>query len=175
MISITKATERDRHTIADIGRVAVAASHKGSSPDEVMNAFLERNYNSEAVKEELSDPNNIYYIIKYRNQTAGFSKVIMNVKHPNITAENLAKLDRIYLLKEFYGMKLGLELLNFNIELCEINEQSGIWLYAWVGNERAVNFYLKAGFEVIGEHKFYVTETHYDVSHQMLLRFCEVK
>ena len=62
----------------------------------------------------------------------GFSKIILNAKHPNIVTENVTKLDRIYLLKEFYGLKIGLELLNFNIELSRNNNQSGIWLYTWI-------------------------------------------
>ena len=171
MISVIKATESDHNSIVSIGKISVEESHRGSSAPEVMNEFLERNYNNEAVRKELNDINNIYYIINYNDKPAGFSKIILNAKHPSIVTENVTKLDRIYLLKEFYGLKLGLELLNFNIELARRNNQSGMWLYTWIGNTRAVNFYLKAGFTIIGSHKFYVTKTHYDVSHQMLLNF----
>lgn len=171
MISIIKATERDYNSIVSIGKISVEESHRGSSSAEVMNEYLEKNYNRDAIKEELDDINNIYYIVNYNDEPAGFSKIILNAEHPNIVTENVTKLDRIYLLKEFYGLKLGLELLNFNIELAKNNNQSGMWLYTWIGNNRAVNFYLKAGFTIIGSHKFYVTKTHYDVSHQMLLNF----
>ena len=171
MISVIKATESDHNSIVSIGKISVEESHRGSSSAEVMNEFLEREYNNDAIKEELNDINNIYYIINYNDKPAGFSKIILNAKHPNIAAENVTKLDRIYLLKEFYGLKLGLELLNFNIELARNNNQSGMWLYAWIGNNRAIDFYLKAGFTIIGSHKFYVTKTHYDVSHQMFLNF----
>jgi ribosomal protein S18 acetylase RimI-like enzyme len=173
MISVIRATERDYKPIVSIGKVSVEESHRGSNSDDVMNAFLEKNYNDDAIKEELNDVNNIYHIIHYQDRPAGFSKIILDDKHPNIAAENVAKLDRIYLLKEFYGLKLGLELLNFNIELSKANGQSGMWLYAWIGNQRAIDFYLKAGFTIIGSHKYYVTETHYDVSHQMYLKFPE--
>ena len=84
-------------------------------------------------------------------------------------SKNVTKLDRIYLLKEFYGLKLGLELLNFNIRLARNNKQSGIWLYTWTGNKRAIDFYLKAGFTITGSHKFYVTETYYNLNHLMFL------
>ena len=171
MISVIKAREKDCNSIVSIGKVSVEESHRGSSSAEIMNEFLERNYNSDAIREELNDINNIYYIINYNDKPVGFSKIILNAKHPNIVAENVTKLDRIYLLKEFYGLKLGLELLNFNIELSGNNKQSGMWLYVWIGNDRAINFYLKAGFTIIGSHKFYVTKTHYDVSHQMFLNF----
>ena len=171
MISIIKATESDYNSIASIGKVSVADSHIGSCTDEEMNDYLEKNYNSDTIKKELNDVSNIYYLINYDGKTAGFSKIILNAKHPNIAAENVTKLDRIYLLKEYYGLKLGLELLNFNIELSKSNNQSGMWLYTWVENKRAIDFYLKTGFEIIGNHKFYVTTTHYNLSHQMMLNF----
>lgn len=167
MISVIKAKERDYNSIVSIGKISIAESHRDSCSAEDMNEFLGRNYNSDAIKEELNDINNIYYIINYNDKPVGFSKIILNAKHPNIVAENITKLDRIYLLKEFFGLKLGLELLNFNIELPRKNNQSGIWLYTWVGNNRAVNFYLRAGFTIIGSHKFYTSKTHYDLSHQM--------
>jgi len=175
MVSVIKATERDYNSIVSIGKISVAESHRDSCSAEDMNEFLERNYNSDAIREELNDINNIYYIINYNDKPVGFSKIILNAKHPNIITENVTKLDRIYLLKEFYGLKLGLELLNFNIELARNNNQSGIWLYTWIGNNRAINFYLKAGFTIIGSHKFYVTKTHYDLSHQLFLNFLEPK
>jgi len=173
MISIIRATEKDHHSIVEIGRVSVADSHKDSSPPAVMNEYLEKTYNSTSIKKELNDINNIYHIINYNGKPVGFSKIVMDAKHPNIVMENATKLDRIYLLKEFHGLKLGLELLKFNIELSRNNQQSGMWLYTWIGNERATNFYLKAGFTIIGSHKFYVTDKHYDVSHQMFLEFVD--
>ena len=169
MISIIKATESDCNSIARIGKLSVEESHRGSCSAEVMDEFLERNYNSEAIKHELNDLNNIYYIINYDNSPVGFSKIILNTGHPNIDTENVTKLDRIYLLKDFYGLQIGLKLLNFNIELSRDNHQSGIWLYTWIGNDRAIKFYLRAGFSIIGSHKYYVTQTHYDVSHQLYL------
>ena len=175
MISVIKATERDYNSIVSIGKISIAESHRGSCSAEDMNEFLERNYNSDAIKEELNDIKNIYYLVNYNDKPAGFSKIILNAKHPNIAAENVTKLDRIYLLREFYGLKLGLELLNFNIELSRNNDQSGMWLYTWIGNNRAIDFYLKAGFTNIGSHKFYVNETHYDLCHQLFLNFHKQK
>ena len=171
MISVIKATERDHNSIVSIGKISVAESHKGSCSAEAMDDFIGRHYNSDAIKKELDDINNIYHIINYHDKPAGFSKIILNSKHPSIVSQKVTKLDRIYLSKEFYGFKLGLELLNFNIELAKNNDQSGMWLYTWIGNHRAINFYTKAGFVIIGSHKFYVTKTHYDLCHQLFLNF----
>lgn len=169
MISVLRATEEDHGSIAAIGKIAVEEAHRESTSAENLNAYLDKNYNDNAIREEIGDLNNIYHIIRYNGKPVGFSKIILNSKEPGIEAENVTKLDRIYLLKEFYGLKLGLELLNFNIRLARNNKQSGIWLYTWTGNTRAIDFYLKAGFTIIGSHKFYVTETYYNLNHLMFL------
>ena len=171
MKSIIKATSKDYETITHIGRIAVELSHRESCSIQDMNEFLANTYNHDVIKEELSDAKNIYHIIYFNEKPAGFSKIILNAGYQNITEKNVTKLDRIYLLEEFYNLKLGFELLKFNIELSKENNQSGIWLFTWTGNQRAVNFYLKNGFEIIGSHKFKVTATHYNPHHQMFLKY----
>jgi GNAT superfamily N-acetyltransferase len=171
MTSIIRATEKDYITIINIGKESVTEAHKDSCDSEILNEFIERNYNDDAIKKELSEQNNIYYIINYNDQPIGFSKIIFNVTHPNIARKNIAKLDRIYLLKEFHGIKLGFELLKFNIELSKSNNQSGLWLFTWTGNKRAIDFYLNAGFTIIGSHNFHVAKTHYNPNHHMFLDF----
>jgi diamine N-acetyltransferase len=173
MISIVKATPNDDKTIVEIGKVSVEEAHRGSCSAKDLNEFLEKNYNKETIRQELSDESNIYHIIYFNGQPAGFSKIILNYEHPNIQQKNVTKLDRIYLLSNFFNLKLGFELLKFNIDLAKSNNQSGIWLFTWVENKRAIDFYIKAGFTIIGSHNFKVTETHYNLNHQMLLDITE--
>lgn len=171
MIEIRRATETDHEAIVQTGKLSVAEAHRDSCSPEDLDAYIERNYNPDAIKKELADAQNIYHIITRNGKPAGFSKIIFNAIHPAITRENVTKLDRIYLYQEYFGMKLGYELLQFNIELAKKNNQSGIWLYTWVGNSRAVNFYSKAGFTIIGSHHFYVTDTRYNLNHHLFLDF----
>lgn len=173
MISISSATEKDYRAIVNIGKMSVTEAHTGSCAPEELNEYIEGHYNKEEIIKELSDVDNIYHIIYYKLQPVGFSKIIFNAKHPNIPKENVTKLDRIYLLKEFQGMKLGFKLLQFNIELAKNHHQSGMWLFTWVGNKKAIEFYLKAGFKIIGSHDFYVTKTRSNPNHHMLLDFSE--
>jgi diamine N-acetyltransferase len=80
-------------------------------------------------------------------------------------------MERLYLLKQFYNLKLGAALLHFNIDLSKRNNQAGMWLFTWKENMRAVNFYQKNGFVIIGSHDFKISETHSNPNHLMLLRF----
>ena len=169
LTSILRATEKDFMSIVNIGRNSVAEAHKGSCPPEDLEHYVANNYNETAIKEELRDENNSYHILYYDSNAVGFSKIILNAAHDNVRLKNAAKLDRIYLLKEFQNLKLGYELLKNNLEFAKNKHQCAIWLYTWVGNSRAINFYEKVGFKIIGSHKFYVTETSSNLNHQMIL------
>ncbi|SFH76615.1 GNAT family N-acetyltransferase [Halpernia frigidisoli] len=171
MITIFRATEKDFQTIVDIGKISVSEAHEGSSAPEDLMKYIGNNYNEEAIKKELNNNKNIYHIITYNGKAIGFSKINLNAKHPEIADENVVKLDRIYLLKEFQGHKLGFELLNHNIEFAKKHDQNGIWLFTWVGNLKAISFYKKVGFKTIASHQFFVTKTTSNLNHQMLLNF----
>jgi ribosomal protein S18 acetylase RimI-like enzyme len=85
--------------------------------------------------------------------------------------KNVTKLERLYVLKEFHHLKLGLELFNFNVELSKKNNQAGMWLFVWTENLKAINFYKKAGFNIVGKYNFKISETHSNPNHQMLLLY----
>lgn len=169
MTSIVKAKEEDFQLLAELGKMSFIESHGTSASTQEINKYLNEKYAYQSLRNEINDPVNIFYIIYYNQKPAGYSKIIFNEKHSNIPMENLCKLDRIYLLKEFYNLKLGLELFNFNMELSKKNNQSGMWLFVWKENHRAVNFYKRAGFKIRGSYDFKLTETHSNPNHQMVL------
>ncbi|MEP7264756.1 MAG: GNAT family N-acetyltransferase [Bacteroidota bacterium] len=171
MTSIVKANFEDFRTLTDIGKASFLESHGHSASEEDISNYVSEKYNHDVFKSELNDSRNIYHIIYHNGQPAGYSKIIYNASHPNVPMTDATKLERIYLLKEFYNLKLGAKLLQFNIELSKQNDQAGMWLFVWKENPRAVNFYKKKGFVIIGSHDFKISETHSNPNHQMLLKY----
>ena len=171
MASIIRATKSDAELLSDLGRKTFIESHGHSAPKEDIENYINENYTSEVFQEELSTTENIYHIIYYEGQPVGFTKIILNYPIENIETKNVTKLERIYLLKEFYHLKLGLELMNFNVEFSKRNNQAGMWLYVWTENERAFNFYKKNGFEIIGSHDFKISINHSNPNHIMFLKY----
>ena len=170
-ILIRRAKEDDHKIIVDIGRVAVELAHRDSCSPADMDDYLTKHYNEDAIREELNNPANIYHIIFCDDQPAGFSKIVLNAEHPNIPNKNVTKLDRIYLLSSFYDRKLGFHLLHHNVAFSKENDQCGMWLFTWTENQRAVNFYKRNGFTIIGDHKFKVSDTHYNPNYHMYLSY----
>jgi ribosomal protein S18 acetylase RimI-like enzyme len=171
MTTIARANINDASLLSTIAKNTFIESHGSSASPEDINIYITEKYTTAILTQELNNPKNIYYIIYHGEKPAGYSKIIFNLPYANSPIQNIAKLERLYLLKEFYNLKSGLELFQFNIELEKQNNQVGMWLYVWKENARAVNFYIKAGFKIIGSHDFKISETHSNPNHQMLLIF----
>ena len=171
MTSIIKATEKDYKLLSELAKLTFIESHGNSAESEDINFYVTEKYSEPIFKQELNDPQNVYYIIYHNNCAVGYSKIIMNCPYSESKINNIAKLERIYILKEFYDLKLGLKLFNFNVDLSKQNNQLGMWLFVWKDNQRAVNFYKKNEFAIIGSHNFKISETHSNPNYQMFLKF----
>ena len=168
---ITRATVHDASLLVRIGRASFMDSHGMSAPKQEIEEYVELKFNKSTFSEELLDELNHFYLIHHDQTPVGYSKMISDFPHQNIPFKNVAKLERLYVLKEFHHLKLGYELLSFNIEKSKKHSQAGMWLYVWTENTKAFNFYTKMGFEIIGNHDFKISETHYNPNHQMLLTY----
>jgi len=171
MATIVRATLRDIELLTQIGKKSFLEAHGKSASEENINEYVSKNFTNKAFEEALKDTNNFFYIIYFNGIAAGYSKIIFNSQHLNIPIKNITKLERLYLLQEFHSLKLGLELFNYNLNESVKHEQSGIWLFVWTENHKAINFYKKAGFKIVGQHDFQITATHSNPNHQMLLIF----
>jgi ribosomal protein S18 acetylase RimI-like enzyme len=171
MTSIVKAEADDYQVLADIGKQSFIESHGSSASAEDINNYVSKTYREDIIRAELNDPKNNYHIMYHDEQPAGYSKIIYNAPHHNVESPNVTKLDRIYLQEKFHGLRSGYELLNFNIELSVKNNQSGMWLFVWKENHRAVRFYEKTGFKIIGSYDFKISDTHSNPNHQMFLKY----
>lgn len=171
MTSILRATEDDTLSLCELSKQTLLESHGKSAPKEDMDDYILKKYNPETLKAELRDTGNIYHLLYHNGVLAGFSKIILNVPYKEGVDQNMTKLDRIFLLKEVYDLKLGVELFNFNLNLMKKHRQTGVWLYAWTGNERAIKFYTRNGFKIVGSHDFKISENHSNPNHQMFLDF----
>lgn len=171
MFTIEKASVFHQALLSDIGRQTFIESHGSSADKMVIDEYLEKKFSKATIEAELEDENNLFHIFYVDNEPAGYSKIILNSPHAEIKKSSITKLERFYLLERFYGRHAGAELMKFNINLSKQNNQSGMWLYVWTGNKRAVKFYTKHGFKIIGHFDFKLTDIHSNPNHLMYLEY----
>lgn len=168
MISLVKLTTADAALLADIGGTTLIESHGHSAPPAVMQEYIDQHFSLAACRNELRDEANVFHAVFYESRPAGYSKIVFDCAHPAVPLQPVTKLERLYLLKEFYDLKLGHQLLQHAIDLSKQQGERGMWLNVWKENRRAIRFYEKAGFETVGESDFVLTPEHSNPNWVML-------
>ena len=168
---ITQASPEHADILATLGAEAFYNSHKDSAPAHELVTYMKKIYSLDSIKQELANQENIFHIIQHENSVAGFSKMVLNMKHPKIEMEHVSKMDQIYLLDSFQGLNLGTKLLSYNIEYSKSSGLNGMWLVVWVGNIIAITFYEKFGFHIVGRDEFHLTDTHLNPCYIMFLKY----
>lgn len=169
MSEITPINEYDIKELVKVARTTFLEAHEKSASRKDLDVYLEKHYTEKALQEDINDPKTIYRIIQQEGNIVGFSKIILDHPHPDVKNTNVTKMERVYVLEAFHGKRLGPELFNLNLKIAKEHHQCGIWLYTWTGNHRAIAFYEKKGFEIIGHHDFKISEKHSNPNHLMWL------
>jgi ribosomal protein S18 acetylase RimI-like enzyme len=171
MISLVRLTPADAALLSKIGGVSLLQSHGHSAPAYIMQAYVDKSFSEEACAAELANRDNIFNAVFYNGKPAGYSKLVFNCPHPAVALQRATKLERLYLLEKFHGLKLGHQLLQQAIDLSKAEGERGMWLNVWKENKRAISFYEKSGFQTVGESQFVLTDTHANPNWVMLLTY----
>lgn len=171
MVSLQKLTSADAGLLSKLGGTSLIESHGHSATPEIMQEYVAKSFSTEACRNELNDAQNIFYAVFYNNEPAGYYKIILNKPHPAVPLQPVTYMERLYLLQTFYDLKLGQQLTQHAIDLSKAAGEKGMWLNVWKENERAIRFYQKQGFEIVGESEFVLTETHANPNWVMLLLY----
>lgn len=160
--------------LSELGTTTFVDSHWESAPACEIETYLSEKYSLSALSKEFADPSNIFHLIEHRDETAGFSKMVLNCSHPTVGISHASKMDQIYLLKSFHGLKLGAKLFQHNIEFSKSMGQQGMWLVVWVGNTQAITFYEKFHFQIMSKSHFQLTQTHISPCFVMALDYANL-
>lgn len=163
MISIILAKESDAECIALLGRVTFTESfgHLFRDKNDLLE-YYERTFSVQKIRKGINDPKNIFWIATVNDLPVGYAKLKLNSCTEFLSSESVCQLQKIYVLKDFLSMKIGLRLQNTLLNKAKDLRFDTIWLSVYVGNERAINFYLKNKFKRIGDYKFIIGQEEFD-------------
>lgn len=163
MITIREANFKDAVHIALLGRITYTESHGNyiENKQDLLD-FYNQYYTVSQIRNELNDAKNKFWIVFSDELPIGFAKLILNVNTLNEADKTSCKLQRLYVLNDFIGLKIGSQLQEIILKSASENNFKTIWLTAYYKNTKGLKFYKKYGFEQIGAIDFYVGETNYE-------------
>ena len=150
---IRRAEPGDAVTIALLGRITFAETfgHLFLAHPGDLRAYLDATFDVAKIERSLGKPENVYWLALRRRLPVGFAKL----KHPSPLParqpeQTAAQLQKIYVLQEFLAHGIGRDLLDPVMQAASACAPV-LWLDVLRENDRAIHFYEKHGFAVIGE------------------------
>ena len=153
-MEITKINTKDVIALQYISHKTFTETFAVHNTVENMKQYLDQYFTVDNLTVEIENPNSQFYFAKQDNRVIGYLK--LNFAHAQTELQDCSsiEIERIYVLKENHGSGVGIELLNFSIQIAKQNKAAYIWLGVWENNHRAIRFYKKNGFTTFDKHQF---------------------
>ena len=138
----------------EISRQTFIETFSEGNTEENMRKYLEVGFSVEKLAGELSDEHSVFYFATLHNGIVGYIKLNFGPSQTELREDDAVEIERIYVLKEFHGKKVGQPLFEKALQIARQRNARYIWLGVWEKNPRAIGFYGKNGFLEFGKHIF---------------------
>ena len=153
-ITVQKISISDLPALQKIGRQTFYETFAASNTEENITKYLEEGFSEDKLTTELEDQNAEFYFATLDNEVIGYLKLNFGASQTELKDDKALEIERIYVLQEFHGKKVGQILYNKAIEVAKDKKSDYVWLGVWEENPRAISFYKKNGFEEFDKHIF---------------------
>ena len=118
-------------------------------------------FSPQAITRLLAEPGIALLVAECNHHLVGFAQVKLNTGHAMIEAADVAELQRLYIQERFTGLGMGYRLLQAAEQRAALEGASLLWATVWDGNERALAFYPRRGYALLGAPTYtFQGETH---------------
>ncbi|WP_207421331.1 GNAT family N-acetyltransferase [Desertivirga brevis] len=153
-IDIRKVTLDKIDQLQRVGRQTFFETFSESNSEENMKKYLHEGFSLDKLRTELSDKDTEFYFAVLGTQVIGYLKLNFGNAQTELKDESALEIERIYVLKEYHGKKVGQLLYEKAIQVAREKNAHYVWLGVWEENPRAICFYEKNGFMEFDKHIF---------------------
>lgn len=153
-IYIKKVTFKDIDQLQKISRQTFYETFSSGNTEENMKKYLEEVFSIENLTAELNNENSEFYFAELDDNIIGYLKLNSGQSQTELKENKALEIERIYVLKEFYGKNVGQLLYEKAMQIARQTDADYVWLGVWNENPRAINFYKKNGFVEFNKHIF---------------------
>lgn len=121
---------------------------------ESMEAYMSQAFTAQQVSSELADPRATFLIAEIEGTPAGYAKLLAGEAPDCVKGEAPIEIIRFYVDQQFHGSGVAHTLMQACFDLAKQLGHQTIFLGVWEHNPRAITFYRKWKFEIVGSHVF---------------------
>lgn len=151
---VKRATANDIEALQAVGRQTFFETFASENTEADMQKYLVEGFAQEKLVAELSNPNSEFYFVLLDGSVIGYLKLNYGAAQTEIKDSEALEIERIYVLKDFHGKKVGQLLYEKAMQVAQRLNVRYVWLGVWEKNPRAISFYRKNGFVEFDKHIF---------------------
>lgn len=155
-ISIRKCTAQDLDMLRDYAIETFYQTFAHLNTAEDMKKYIEDSFNKDKLRCELQNPDSSFFFLFANGCLAGYLKLNEAPFQSDINDSESLEIERIYISRDFQSRGLGGYLMQQAVFVASKRRKKYVWLGVWEKNERAICFYKKNGFSIVGTHSFFV-------------------
>jgi GNAT superfamily N-acetyltransferase len=153
-ITTRLATAMDNILLAEMGARTFEDTYAKDNTPEDIAAYQAASFSPEIQAGKLADPSTAFIIADADGTPAGYAQLNFKGAPVEITGRQAVEIERIYSDKLWIGQGVGAALMRACLALATEKGCDVIWLGVWEHNSRAIAFYTKWGFKIVGSHVF---------------------
>lgn len=152
--AIRRATPADSDLLADIGRETFHDTFAPDNTADDMAQYLGRAFGPGRQAEELADPSSAFLIAELGTTPVGYARLRWATTHNVVPGTRLLEIARFYVRRPWLGCGIGAALMRACFDEARRSGCDVVWLGVWERNLRALAFYEKWGFVIVGQQVF---------------------
>lgn len=152
--TVRQANSSDATSLAAIAERTFRETFAVDNSEENISLHCAQKFGAEIQSGEIADPQLITLLAEVAGELVGFAQLRLEHAAARVSGDRPAELHRIYVASEWHGRGVATELMR---AVCAAAARAGsdcIWLGVWEQNLKAIAFYRKCGFSVVGDHAF---------------------
>ncbi len=163
MITIRRATIKDSESISFLGKKTFDESFGYLFNDRRdLIGYLDATFSSLKIKNSIDKSHNIYWLVVDDDLPIGYAKLQLNAPSEFINDDKVCKLQKIYFLKSYVSQGIGSRLQEEVFNLAIKQGYTSLWLSVLKENEKAISFYERKNYKIVGEHLFTIGKQNFD-------------
>lgn len=146
----------DAESLARLAEYTFRDTFEAANDQADIDLHCANNFGVEIQRREILDPNYVSILVELEGELIAFAQVRLHSPKECVGAERPSELYRIYVSSEWHGRGIAHEVMSEVLVTAARSGADSIWLGVWEQNPKAIAFYRKYKFEVVGEQVFQV-------------------
>ena len=166
-LRIRRALDDDARALARLAEDTFRATFAATNTAENMRRHCESSYGESIQLAEIRDPNLETWLAEEGGRLVAYAQLRRGRVPAAVVARRPLEILRFYVHSDAHGKGVAQALMTHALGRATESGADVVWLGVWEHNPRAIAFYRKWGFEVVGEHVFMMGD---DPQRDLLMR-----